>query len=143
TAIGGTFPTGGPWAPSESFSDLNGCDPNGVWTLTFNAPGLGIGIGTLTGWGISFDDPAITGPVDFVWSPTTAMTNSTTLTPTVCPTTTTTYELTVSNSTPGCDSYTEPITITVDPCGGCVPPTINILPLETCAPGSVDLTSAI
>ena len=47
TPFGGTFPDGGTWEPQEPLSGLNGCDANGVWTLTFSAPGLGIGIGTL------------------------------------------------------------------------------------------------
>ena len=144
TTLGGTFPTGGPWNPSQPFSNLNGCDPNGVWTLSFNAPGVGFGIGTLQGWSISFDDPAIYGPATYVWSPTTAMTNSTTLSPTVCPTTTTTYSLTVANPTPGCATHTEPITITVSPCSTCTPPTATITnPVAVCAPATVNLATAV
>lgn len=109
------FPSGGTWAPQEPFSTLNGCDPNGVWSVTFNAPGLGLGIGLLTGWNISFDDPEITGPVIFSWDPTTAMTDPDTFTPTVCPTETTTYTLSATNQA-GCAVFSAPITVNVDNC---------------------------
>lgn len=113
---GGGFPTAGDWTPSESFDELNGCDPNGNWTMTLNAPGgLGFGLGSLQGWSISFDDPEITNPVNFTWSPTTNMTNSTTLNPTICPTATTTFTLTVTD-TDNCSSATEDITITIGQC---------------------------
>ncbi|MCB0764348.1 MAG: hypothetical protein KDB84_06560, partial [Flavobacteriales bacterium] len=112
---GGSFPTGGTWDPAEPFSDLNGCDPNGVWTLEFSAPGIGFGLGTLTGWNISFDDPEIVEPVDFVWSPTTDMTGSNTLTPEVCPTATTTYTLSATDQA-GCLTVTDDVTITMQNC---------------------------
>lgn len=110
------FPAGGgPWAPSEPITDLNGCDPNGVWTLTFSSPGLAIGFGALTGWNISFDDPELTEPVNFVWSPTTDLTGETTLTPQACPTTTTTYTLSATDLA-GCITVTDDVTITVEQC---------------------------
>jgi gliding motility-associated-like protein len=144
TALSPGFQTGGTFNPNQSLSGLNGCNPNGVWTLEFSAPGLGIGIGTLTGWEITFDDPAITGPVSFVWSPTTNMTNANTLTPTVCPTASTTYSLTVSNPTPGCPSYTESIPITVTNCGTCTPPTFTVTPpAAVCAPNTINLAATV
>lgn len=144
SAFGGTFPaSGGPWNPNEPFSGLNGCDPNGVWTLSFNAPGLGFGFGTLQGWSITFDDPPILAPVTYSWSPTTGLSNPASINTQACPTTTTTYVLTVSNGTAGCATHTENVTITVDPCGGCVPPAVTVNPLNTCAPGTVNLSSAI
>jgi gliding motility-associated-like protein len=115
-AQGPGFPGGGgPWAPSTPISDLNGCDPNGVWTLTFNSPGLSIGFGSLTGWSISFDDPELTEPVNFVWSPTTTMTGEDTFNPQVCPTTTTTYTLTATDLA-GCISVSDQVVISVENC---------------------------
>lgn len=113
---GGGFPAAGSWNPNQPFSNLNGCNANGVWTMRVNAPGgLGFGFGALNGWSISFDDPEIKEPVNYTWSPTTNMTNSNTLTPTICPTTTTTYTLTATD-TDGCITRSEDITVTVAPC---------------------------
>ena len=137
------FQNGGSFNPNQPISGLNGCNPNGVWTLSFNAPGIGIGVGTLSGWNITFDDPAIYGPVTYVWSPTTNMTNSTTLTPTVCPTSSTTYSLTVNNPTVGCPSYTESIPITVTNCV-CTPPVFTVTPpVAVCAPGTINLATTV
>ncbi len=109
------FPSGGSWDPAEPMTDLNGCDPNGVWTLSYDAPGLGLGIGILQGWNISFDDPEIIGPVIFSWSPTTNMTDDDTFTPTVCPDATTTYTLTATNQV-GCATFDSDVTITIGSC---------------------------
>jgi gliding motility-associated-like protein len=146
--VGGTtialgFPTGGPWNPNQPFSNMNGCDPNGVWTLSFSAPGLGIGIGTLTGWSITFNDPPIYAPVTYSWSPTTNLSNPNSINTQACPTSSTNYVLTVSNGVAGCATYTETVPITVDPCGGCIPPVVNVNPISACAPGSADLATAI
>ncbi|WP_343606673.1 gliding motility-associated C-terminal domain-containing protein [Fluviicola sp.] len=144
SALGGTFPaSGGPWNPNQPFSNLNGCDPNGVWTLTFNAPGLGLGIGTLQGWSITFNDPPIYAPVNYSWSPTTGLSNPTSINTQACPTSSTNYVLTVSNGTPGCATHTENIQLIVDPCGGCVPPAVSVNPITTCAPATVNLATAI
>lgn len=143
TAFGPGFPNGGTWSPQESFSNLNGCDPNGVWTLSFDAPGLGLGIGTLFGWSITFDDPPIFQPVCSSWSPTTGLSNPSSITTDACPTTSTNYTLTVTNCTPGCPTYDEVIAITVDPCGGCIPPNQNIIPVSVCSPATADLGMAI
>lgn len=143
TALGGAFPTGGPWNPQQPFSNLNGCDPNGVWTLEFNAPGLGFGVGTLFGWSITFDDPPIYQPVCTSWSPTTGLTSPGTVNTDACPTVSTDYTLTVSNCIPGCPTYDEVVSIIVDPCGGCTPPNLIINPLNACSPNTVDLASAI
>lgn len=114
--FGPGFPNGGVWDPEDPMSGLNGCDANGVWTLTFEAPGgVSIGIGTLTGWNISFDDPEITEPVDFVWSPLTAMSGSDTFTPEVCPTATATYTLAATDLA-GCITVTDEVTVTIENC---------------------------
>jgi gliding motility-associated-like protein len=144
SAFGGTFPNGGTWNPSEPFSGLNGCDPNGVWTLTFSAPGLGIGLGTLTGWSITFNDPPIYQPVNATWSPTAGLSSTNTINTTACPTSSTNYVLTLDNGTPGCPTYTETFPITVDPCGGCTPPVFTVTPPPAfCLPGTYNLTGAI
>ncbi len=144
SAFGGTFPNGGTWNPNEPFSGLNGCNPNGVWTLTFSSPGIGIGAGTLTGWSITFNDPPIYQPVNATWSPTAGLSSTNTVNTTACPTNTTTYTLTLDNGTPGCPTHTENVTITVDPCGGCIPPTFTVTnPPAFCLPGTYNLTSAV
>ena len=144
TAFNGTFPNGGTWDPAEPFSNLNGCDPNGVWTLTFDAPGVGFGVGTLSGWSITFDDPAITQPVNTIWSPGTTLSDVNSLTPTACPTGNTTYTLTVDNGFPGCATSEETITV-VDFCDlPCTPPSLSQVTSDvTCFggnDGAIDLT---
>lgn len=110
---GGGFPGAGSWNPSQPFSNLNGCSANGNWTMTLNAPGgLGFGVGSFSGWSISFDDPEITAPVTYTWSPTTGMTNANTLSPTICPSASTTYTLTVEDSD-HCATQSESIAINI------------------------------
>jgi len=137
-----SFPTPGNWDPAENFSALNGCQSNGVWTMQLNAPGgFGFGLGFLNGWSISFDDPEITAPVNYSWSPTTNMTGSTTLTPTVCPTTTTTYTLTATD-TDGCTTVTDDVTITT---GSCCALTIdNLAPVNpSCGASDGTITATV
>src|SRR5690606_34507911 len=135
----------GQFDPSDPISNLDGCDANGVWTLEFNTGtgGFGFGFGSLTGWNITFDDPPVYAPVDISWSPTTDLSNPNSVNTQACPSISTDYELTVSTGTPGCEVHTEIVPITVNPCGGCVPPDEIINPLNTCAPGSVVLSDAI
>jgi gliding motility-associated-like protein len=123
-----SFPSAGNWNPQQPFSVLNGCASNGVWTMEVNAPGgLGFGVGFLNGWSISFDDPEITAPVNITWTPTTDLTNSTTLSPTSCPSATTTYTLSATD-TDGCTTVTDDVTITV---GNCCALTIdNLAPVN-------------
>lgn len=142
TAMGGTFPSsGGPWDPNQPFSTLNGCDPNGVWTLTFNAPGVGFGLGSLSGWSITFDNPPIYAPVDYSWSPTTGLSDPNDINTQACPSVSTDYVLTVSNGIAGCATYQDTVSIIVD-CG-CIPPQVAINPLSACGPSTFNLTTAI
>ncbi|MES2544651.1 MAG: PKD domain-containing protein, partial [Bacteroidota bacterium] len=111
TAItAGAPPFTGTYLPEQAFSAFNGCNPNGVWTLTVKddaAAGVG---GTFSNWSIAFNTQ---NSSTFVWSPTTAMTGSTTLTPTVTPTATTTYTLTATDAL-GCTANNS-VTVTVTP----------------------------
>ncbi|MBE9576156.1 PKD domain-containing protein, partial [Flavobacterium proteolyticum] len=103
-----TPPFTGTYAPEQAFSTLNGCTANGTWEL-FVQDDLGGVTGTITGWTITFNN---TYP-PFVWSPTTAMTGANTLTPSVCPTSTTTYTLTAYGAG-GC-VVTDTVLVTVTP----------------------------
>tara|TARA_B100000508_G_scaffold141026_1_gene145280 strand:+ start:58108 stop:63465 length:5358 start_codon:yes stop_codon:yes gene_type:complete len=136
----------GQFDPNDPISSLDGCDANGVWTLEFNtgSGGLGFGFGSLTGWNITFDDPPIEQPVNATWTPGTDLSSTNTINTTACPTTTTTYTIELDNGTPGCATYTEDFTVTVDPCNGCTPPnTVINDPLTACSPNTVDLNTAI
>ena len=106
----GTAPFSGSFTPEQAFSLLNSCAVNGVWTLQVYDLATG-DVGTLTDWSITFNNFV---PTTFAWSPTTNMTNSTTLNPTVSPTATTTYALTATNPIGGCTS-TDNVVITVNP----------------------------
>jgi gliding motility-associated-like protein len=135
----------GQFNPNDPISNLDGCDANGVWTLEFNtgSGGFGFGFGSLTGWNITFDDPPIIEPVNTTWSPTTGLADPNSLNTQACPNATTTYTLEVDNGVAGCATYTEEFTLTVNPCGGCIPPVLDIDPLIACAPNDADLNGAI
>ena len=137
-------PYSGTYEPSEPFDNLVGCDPNGVWSIEISAPaGFNIGIGAFSGWSITFDDPPIHAPVTASWSPATGLSDANILTPEACPSSTTNYDLTISNGVQGCATHTEPVTIVVDQCNGCDNPDILLDPLTACAPNGVDLPDAI
>lgn len=111
-----SFPAAGNWTPNEPFSNLVGCDANGVWTMEFDAPGgASFGAGFLSGWSITFDDPEISYIGNYTWSPTTDMTNSNSLTPNVCPSSNIVYTLEVSD-TAGCSTVSDAVTVNVGPC---------------------------
>lgn len=106
-------PYGGSYLPLEPFSNLNGCEANGTWQLVVvNNDTNEASFGTFAGWSIQFHDPEIVRPAVFSWAPTTNMTNSDSLNPTVCPTATTTYTLSVNDSL-NCASTTHDITVDV------------------------------
>ncbi|MCH2022109.1 MAG: T9SS type A sorting domain-containing protein [Saprospiraceae bacterium] len=112
---GGNFPGPGQWSPNQNFNNLSGCQANGVWQIEFDAgAGLGFGLGSLMGWSILFDDPEISYPANFTWSPTTNMTNSNTLTPTVCPPTAGNYTYTLqATDNAGCTNESRSVTFSV------------------------------
>ncbi|MCB0379780.1 MAG: PKD domain-containing protein [Flavobacteriales bacterium] len=92
----GTAPFTGTFLPEGNFTTLNGCNANGTWQL-FVRDDAGGDVGSITGWTITFNNNL----PPFTWTPTTNMTNSTTLTPNVCPTASTNYILTGTSGT-GC-----------------------------------------
>ncbi len=106
----GTAPFTGSFTPEQAFSLLNSCAVNGTWNLQVYDLASG-DVGTLTDWSITFNNYV---PTTFAWSPTSNMTNSTTLTPTVSPTTTTAYTITATNPVGGCTS-SDVVNITVNP----------------------------
>jgi gliding motility-associated-like protein len=145
-AIGsGSSPYTGSFAPFQAINGLNGCTSNGVWTMKIIGQNSQtcIPLGGIGGWTITFDDPPVFQPVTASWSPTTGLSSTNTVNTTACPTNTTNYVLTLSNGTPGCPTHTENVNIIVDPCGGCIPPAVNVNTLNTCSPGTVNLSSAI
>ena len=112
-------PYTGFYDPDEPFDNLVGCTANGVWNLVISSNSvLSIGQGFFFGWDITFDDPEISYEADYTWSPTTGMTDPNTLTPEVCPTTTTTYTLTATDAG-GCVTTSAQVTINVEPCNNC------------------------
>lgn len=127
----GTAPFTGTYTPEDPFSLLNSCSVNGTWVLQVYDLATG-DVGTLQDWSITFNNYV---PVTYAWSPTTNMTNSTTLTPTVSPTVTTTYTVTATNPVGGCTA-SDPVTITINP-----PPTIGGV-FTVCAGATTQLTGS-
>jgi hypothetical protein len=142
----GSAPYSGTFNPAEPFDNLVGCDADGVWNLTISGAinDFSIPFGSIGGWGITFDNPPIFQPVCYQWSPTVGLSDPTDINTDACPNATTTYDLEVSNCVPGCPTYTESVTITVDPCGGCIPPVMVInAPATICDPNTFDLSTVI
>ncbi|MBL7777621.1 MAG: gliding motility-associated C-terminal domain-containing protein [Chitinophagales bacterium] len=135
----GTAPYSGSWAPNQPFNNLAGCTGNGVWTLnvTMNSS-LGFGSGTFSGWNITFDDPEISYVGNYSWSPTTNMTGSTTLTPTVCPPPNQ-YVLTLSD-TAGCVTRRDTVVVNTQACCGLSASTAVVQPSCAQSNGSINLT---
>ncbi len=112
---GGSAPYTGNYSPNQPFSGLNGCTSNGLWTISIaNTAGLGIGTGFFDGWNITFDDPQVTAPANYTWSPTTGLSDPNSLNPDACPQQTTTYTLTVEDQNQ-CAQETSQVTVTVSP----------------------------
>ena len=102
----GSSPFSGDFIPEQPLSGFNGCSANGTWQL-FVKDDAALDTGSILSWTITFNNNV----PPFTWSPTTAMTNATSLTPTVCPTVTTTYTLTANN--PGGCTTSDTVTVTV------------------------------
>lgn len=107
----GASPYTGNYNPSQPFANLNGCPTNGLWVIGVST---GFGLGTFTGWSITFNDPEVAGPANFTWSPTTGLSDPNSLTPDACPAQTTTYTLTVEDQNQ-CAQETSSVTVTVQP----------------------------
>ncbi|HLP19764.1 MAG TPA: SprB repeat-containing protein, partial [Chitinophagales bacterium] len=135
----GTPPYTNSFGTSESFDNLAGCTANGVWTLAV-VPQSGFGSGTIvtSGWSITFNDPEIAYTGDFTWTPTTGMTNSTTLNPTVCPPPTA-YTLTVSD-TAGCVTQSDVVNVTTQACCALSASATRVQPTCGQSNGSINIT---
>jgi hypothetical protein len=109
-------PYTGNYSPNQSFNGLTGCDANGVWSLHFQAifSGFSLPTGNFNSWSISFNDPEVSYTGNFNWSPTTNMTGSNTLNPTVCPPPNS-YTLTMSD-TAGCVTASDVVNVNTTPC---------------------------
>ncbi|HRP40493.1 MAG TPA: hypothetical protein PLM55_12475, partial [Chitinophagales bacterium] len=109
-------PKTGSFGTADPFNNMVGCSANGVWSLEVKpASGFGGGSVITTGWSITFDDPESSYQGNFAWNPTTNMTGSTTLSPTVCPTANRTYILTASD-TANCLTLTDTVNVNVQTC---------------------------
>ncbi|MFN5369862.1 MAG: proprotein convertase P-domain-containing protein, partial [Bacteroidia bacterium] len=102
------IPANGTFRPEgNNFSGLNNTNINGNWCLWINDDELG-DVGSLLNWSITF---ANENTYTYAWTPTAGLSNTSILNPQACPSGTTTYSLTVTNSC-GC-STTANSTITV------------------------------
>jgi len=109
----GTAPYSGSYAPNQPFNNLVGCSTNGVWEMEIStASALSVGNGTFTGWSLTLKDPEVSYNGNFVWSPTTDMTNPTSPTPNICPTATRDYVIAVSD-TANCKTVRDTVSVTV------------------------------
>ncbi|MDF3029407.1 MAG: Ig domain protein group 2 domain protein [Fluviicola sp.] len=109
--LAGAAPFNGSFTPEQAFTALNACSVNGTWNLVVSDNFAG-DQGTILDWSITFN--SFSPGATFAWMPTTNMTNSTTLSPTVIPAATTSYTLTGTSGTGGCTSADQ-VTITVNP----------------------------
>lgn len=134
-------PYTGVYAPNQSFNNAVGCDPNGVWTIEITAPGgFTVGSGVFNGWSITFDDIEINYAADFSWSPTAGLSDTSLLSPTVCPTGPVTYILSASDSN-NCVVATDSVTIKMNP-ACCVFDISAVVTPPSCIAndGSIDLS---
>jgi gliding motility-associated-like protein len=111
----GTSPYSGSYSPSQPLNNFVGCSANGLWTMEIQmSSAAGFGLGTFSGWSITFNDPEVSYTGNYSWAPTTGMTNSNSLSPTVCPPPTA-YTITLSD-TAGCATVTDVVNVTTHSC---------------------------
>jgi gliding motility-associated-like protein len=135
----GTAPYSGSWAPNQPFNNLVGCSANGVWELNVQMnSSLGFGSGTFSGWSITFNDPEISYTGNYAWSPTTNMTNSNTLNPTVCPPPSA-YTITVSD-TANCVTASDVVNVNVQNCCNFTLQAAAVQPTCAQSNGSINIT---
>jgi hypothetical protein len=136
-------PYTGSYTPNQSFNNLAGCDANGVWSLHFQAifSGFSLPTGTFNSWNITFNDPEVSYTGNFSWNPTSNMTGSNTLTPTICPTAngTTAYTITASD-TAGCVTQSDVVNVTMQTCCALTATATAVQPSCAQSNGSINLT---
>lgn len=106
----GAAPFNGSYIPqggTGNFAALNGTNINGTWCLWI-ADDTGGDEGVLSTWSITFGND---NTYTFVWSPSAGLFNANTITPQACPTSSTTYTLTVTNACGCSTSATSSITV--------------------------------
>ncbi|MFN6091004.1 MAG: proprotein convertase P-domain-containing protein, partial [Bacteroidota bacterium] len=119
----GTFK---PLGTGNNFSGLNGTSINGTWCLWVGDDGA-IDQGSIQNWSLTFANQTT---FTYAWSPATGLSATNVLTPTACPTSSTSYSLTVTNECGCSTTATVPITVTTP-----VTPTFN--PIGPICAGSV------
>ena len=109
----GTSPYIGSYLPDSngSLNDLAGCLANGTWGLKLINSSFPPSLLLLSWWSITFNNPAI--PIKFSWSPVSGLNDPNILNPIDCPSLTTTYRITVSDSN-NCTTVFDEVTVTVD-----------------------------
>ena len=117
----GSEPYTGTFEPAEPFTNLNGCDGNGLWNIEISGDHNALSFppsGGVEGWSITFDDPEISYEAFYSWSPTTGLSGANSLNPSVCPDQTTTYTLTAVDSN-NCFTVNDQVVVSV--CDDIVP----------------------
>ncbi len=90
----GVSPFNGSYTPEGNFSSFNGTSINGTWTLWVADDSLSV-LGVLNSWSITFQSQ---NTVSYSWSPSAGLSATDIFNPIACPSSSTTYSLTVTNS---------------------------------------------
>ncbi|MFN8165954.1 MAG: HYR domain-containing protein [Bacteroidia bacterium] len=98
----GSAPFNGSYAPEQAMSVFNSKNPNGTWTLKV-ADGTNSTTGTISTWEIAFIDG---NGLTYLWS-----NGSTSVSPTVTPSTTTSYSVTVTAPAGNCQATSGTVTV--------------------------------